>query len=160
MKTIQEWYDEYGESHQNPTNKLVHWICIPLIFFSIVGLFWSIPSDFIAGFFPQSIRPFGNYATLMLALTLIFYIRLSIPIFFGMLIVSVLSLLGNYYLMGLNIAPLWQISIAIFVVAWIGQFIGHNIEGKKPSFFKDLQFLLIGPAWLMGFIYKKLGINY
>lgn len=160
MKTIQEWFDEYGESHQNPTNKLFHWICIPLIFFSIVGLFWSIPSGFLNNIFPESIRPFVNFASIMLALILVFYIRLSVPMFFGMLLVSVLCLWGNSVLASLNIGPLWLISIIIFVVAWIGQFIGHNIEGKKPSFFKDLQYLLIGPAWLMGFIYKKLGISY
>jgi uncharacterized membrane protein YGL010W len=52
------------------------------------------------------------------------------------------------------------VSIAIFVLAWIGQFIGHNIEGKKPSFFKDLQFLLIGPAWLLHFALKSMGLPY
>ena len=51
-------------------------------------------------------------------------------------------------------------SLIIFVIAWIGQFIGHKIEGKKPSFFEDIQFLLIGPAWLLSFIYNKLGIKY
>ena len=50
--------------------------------------------------------------------------------------------------------------MAIFVLAWIGQFIGHKIEGEKPSFFEDLQFLLIGPDWLLGAIYQKLGIRY
>jgi uncharacterized membrane protein YGL010W len=56
--------------------------------------------------------------------------------------------------------PLWVISLIIFFVAWIGQFYGHKVEGKKPSFLKDIQFLLIGPAWLMHFIYKRLGIPY
>ena len=56
--------------------------------------------------------------------------------------------------------PLWIFSVIIFVIAWIGQFIGHKIEGKKPSFIEDLQFLLIGPAWLLSFIYKKIGIKY
>ena len=56
--------------------------------------------------------------------------------------------------------PLWQSSLLIFAVAWIGQFIGHHIEGAKPSFLKDLQFLLIGPAWILGFIYRKFGLNY
>jgi uncharacterized membrane protein YGL010W len=60
----------------------------------------------------------------------------------------------------LNVAPLWVICIVIFIVAWIGQFYGHKIEGKKPSFLKDVQFLLIGPAWLMHFVYKRLGIPY
>jgi uncharacterized membrane protein YGL010W len=45
--------------------------------------------------------------------------------------------------------PLFYTSLLIFVVAWVGQFYGHHIEGKKPSFLKDLQFLLIGPAWVL-----------
>ena len=52
------------------------------------------------------------------------------------------------------------LSVSIFVIAWIGQFIGHKIEGAKPSFFEDLQYLLIGPAWLLHFIYRKIGISY
>ena len=56
--------------------------------------------------------------------------------------------------------PLWASSLAIFVIAWVGQFIGHKIEGKKPSFFEDLQFLMIGPLWLLGHLYRKFGIRY
>ncbi|HNC31482.1 MAG TPA: DUF962 domain-containing protein, partial [Cyclobacteriaceae bacterium] len=44
MKKIDALFLEYGESHQNPTNKTIHWICVPLIFFSIVGLIASIPA--------------------------------------------------------------------------------------------------------------------
>jgi uncharacterized membrane protein YGL010W len=63
----------------------------------------------------------------------------------------------------LNLAssvPVWQICLALFVLAWIGQFIGHKIEGKKPSFLKDVVFLLIGPAWLMSKVYKAAGQKY
>ena len=56
--------------------------------------------------------------------------------------------------------PLWQSCLAIFVVAWIGQFVGHAVEGRRPSFFKDLQFLLIGPLWLLSFAYRRLGLRY
>jgi uncharacterized membrane protein YGL010W len=56
--------------------------------------------------------------------------------------------------------PLWLTSLAIFVVAWIGQFIGHHIEGKRPSFFKDVQFLMIGPLWLMAAAYRRAGLRY
>lgn len=48
----------------------------------------------------------------------------------------------------LHLPGLWIYS-AIFVVAWIAQFYGHHVEGKKPSFFADLQFLMIGPLWLL-----------
>jgi uncharacterized membrane protein YGL010W len=50
--------------------------------------------------------------------------------------------------------------LLIFILAWVGQFIGHKIEGMKPSFFQDLQFLLVGPMWLMHFVFKKLGLRY
>jgi len=65
-----------------------------------------------------------------------------------------------YQALGEDAGQLALVSLGIFVIAWIGQFIGHKIEGKKPSFLEDLQFLLIGPAWLLHFIYKKLGIVY
>ena len=160
MKTIHQWFSEYGESHQNPTNKLIHWICVPSIFFSIIGLLCSVPVVFLSGAFPPVLAPYINLATIVLCIGLLFYLRLSFSLFIGMLLFSIFTLFGNLYLERLNIAPLWLISIGIFTIAWIGQFYGHKIEGKKPSFLKDIQFLLIGPAWLMGFVYQKLGIKY
>ncbi len=158
MRKIDALLSEYGESHQNSTNKAIHWICVPLIFFSVVGLIWSIPSGFLQSLVSDS--PFVNWATLLLAVTLLYYMILSFPLSLGMLLVAaVCSMVANYLSQNFE-APLWAISLGIFVVAWVGQFYGHKVEGKKPSFFKDLQFLLIGPAWLMHFIYKKLGIKY
>ena len=78
----------------------------------------------------------------------------------GMFIIGFFLLAGNFYLATNFQIPLWKISLIIFVVAWVGQFIGHKIEGEKPSFFQDIQFLLIGPAWLLSFIYNNLGIKY
>jgi uncharacterized membrane protein YGL010W len=77
-----------------------------------------------------------------------------------MMLFGVLCLIAANAIVRLDVAPLWLVSLVIFAVAWIGQFYGHKVEGKKPSFFKDIQFLLIGPAWLMHFVYKKLGIPY
>ena len=156
MKTIHEWLSEYGESHQNNTNKMVHWFCVPLIMFSLIGLLWSIPT-------PELFKKYSfpvNFGTLFLLLVLCYYALLSIRLTIGMLFITGAIVLGNYYIEKVNIAPLWIVSIIIFVVSWIGQFIGHNIEGKKPSFLKDIQFLLIGPLWIMSFIYKKLNIAY
>ena len=74
-----------------------------------------------------------------------------------MILISILLIKGVNILNSMDYA-LWKISLSIFIIAWIGQFIGHKIEGMKPSFLKDIQFLLIGPAWLLSFIYKKLNI--
>jgi uncharacterized membrane protein YGL010W len=158
VRKIDRLLSEYGESHQNHTNKLIHWICVPLIFFSIVGLIWSIPFPFADGL-GDTAGKFLNWATILLALTLLYYISLSPSLSIGMIFVIFVFCAAAYWLSQTGIAPLWVICLVIFVLAWIGQFYGHKIEGKKPSFLKDLQFLLIGPAWLMSFIYKKLGIG-
>lgn len=156
MRRIDSWLSEYGESHQNPTNKAFHWICIPLIMISLIGLLWSIPSPDI---FPTEPFPF-TWGAVFVILAIFYYVSLSIPLAIGMLFVGSGLLAANYLIVKYISLDLWLVSIIIFVGAWIGQFIGHKIEGKKPSFFKDLQFLLIGPLWLLHFIYKKLGIPY
>jgi uncharacterized membrane protein YGL010W len=149
---------EYGESHKNATNKLIHWICVPAIMFSIMGLFYTIPFSFIT---ERTI--FANWASVIVLLTLVYYATLSLPIFIGFILVGGAMVAGNHYLFewvnSYNINYV-LVSIGIFVIAWIGQFIGHGIEGKKPSFLKDLQFLLVGPAWLLHFIFKSVGIRY
>ena len=150
MRTADSWLDEYGESHQNPTNKMIHWICVPLIVWSVIALIWSIPSP-VAGL---------NWAVVMALLAQAWYIALSPKLAIGMGLFMVASLLICAALEAALTAPLWAIALAVFIGAWIGQFVGHQIEGKKPSFFKDLAFLLIGPAWLLGFIYRRFGWSY
>ncbi|EXR34223.1 MULTISPECIES: DUF962 domain-containing protein [Acinetobacter] len=129
MKSIAEWFDEYSESHQNPTNKKIHWVCVPAILFSIIGI----------------IAHFSALLTaLLIVLTLIFYARLDLVLAVAMAALLVVMAWLIYALpVGIGFY------IAIFVIAWVGQFYGHKVEDKKPSFFKDLQFLLIGPVWCM-----------
>lgn len=152
MKTLDHWFTEYAVSHQNETNKAIHYICVPAIFFSIVGLLMSIPPGFLATIFPGDYPLLENWAVPVLLLVLIFYFRLSVQMGFKVLVFAALCMLGNYFIS--LIAPLWLVSLLIFAVAWVGQFYGHKIEGKKPSFLKDLQFLLIGPAWVIDNLFK------
>jgi uncharacterized membrane protein YGL010W len=155
MRTIQNWLDEYSVSHQNPANKRIHWICVPLIMLSALGMLWTVPRP--AFFF--SLSPYLNWATLLILASLIYYLLLSVRLAAGMLLVSVVMCVVIEALAGLPWPLLWT-SFAIFAAAWIGQFIGHKIEGRKPSFFRDLQFLLIGPLWLLADAYKRLGFAY
>ncbi len=160
MTTMQEWLDAYGESHQNPTNKAVHWICVPVIFFTLMGLLSLIPLGGLKEYVYSGLAPYIHLGTLVIAIGLLFFLRLSFSIALGMLVVSSVVL---YLVKVVNLAyPDWALwfYITLFVVAWIGQFIGHKVEGQKPSFLDDLKFLLIGPAWLLHFIYRKLGIPY
>jgi len=160
MRPVDAMIEEYGESHQNPTNKKIHWVCVPAIFFSTVGLFWSIPQGPLAGLLPDPFAPYLNWATLILLFTTNWYLRMSVSLALGMLAYSLAMIALCLWVISATTLPLWQTSLIIFFVAWVGQFIGHKIEGKKPSFFKDLQFLLVGPMWLLHFVYKRIGIAY
>ncbi len=158
-KTIEQWFEEYGESHQNPTNKRIHFVCVPTIFFSLIGLFSYVSISSLTDNLNSGYAFFISLASVIIILILVFYIRLSLSIAIGMLIVSLISLLFNYLIYTSGIIPLWLFSSIIFVLAWFGQFYGHKVEGKKPSFFTDVQFLLIGPAWILSFVYKKTGLK-
>ncbi len=155
MQTLNQLLKTYGESHKNTTNKLIHWICVPSIMFSLVGLFMSLPF-----FMDKTIL--ANWAFGFFILAWIYYLRLSVLMFLSFIGIGLLMLWGNFEILemvetNVNLA---LVSLLISIIAWIGQFIGHKIEGKKPSFLQDLQFLLIGPAWLLHFIFNKIGVKY
>lgn len=157
MRKIDLLFAEYAESHRNSTNKLIHWLCVPLIFWTILGFISLIPS-------PHFCAPYFGCISLVsliaVILVTLFYLRLSLLIGFIMIFAM---LLMEHLLYGVNIHfgnKSWLVYLIVFVITWILQFVGHKIEGKKPSFMKDLQFLLIGPIWLLSFILKKIGIRY
>jgi uncharacterized membrane protein YGL010W len=147
MKTAQEWFKEYAVSHQNSTNQIIHYVCVPLIFFSVIGLLMSIPSSIIENTLELYNPLLENWAVFTSVFILIFYLRLGFWYFVQMLFFISLAIIGNFWLG--SIFNLLYVSLIIFITAWIGQFYGHHIEGKKPSFAKDLQFLLIGPLWVV-----------
>ena len=155
MKTIQQWLSEYGESHQDETNKAIHWICVPTIFFTIVGLFYCIK-------LPLQLTPSLrlNLAMILVLAVTVYYLFLSRTLWIGMLLFGLVCLAACNAIERSGVAPLWLVCVILFIIAWIGQFYGHKVEGKKPSFLKDIQFLMIGPMWLMSFIYQKLGIRF
>ncbi|HTA63825.1 MAG TPA: Mpo1-like protein [Bacteroidia bacterium] len=151
MKSINHLLSEYGESHQNPKNKTIHFVCVPLIFFSIVGLLYNIKLTCV---FEVEI----TIAHVVLILVAIYYFLLSISIAVGMILFAALCIMLCYTIEQ-SVGHLFIIATIIFILAWIAQFYGHDIEGKKPSFLKDVQFLLIGPAWIMSFLFRKAGIS-
>jgi uncharacterized membrane protein YGL010W len=155
MRTVQQWFGEYGESHQHPRNELLHLVCVPSIVLTVVGFLWAIPVPEAAA----RVSPWLNFATLAVAAAIVYYLRLSVTLGLGAAIGLGLLLYLVSWLDTLS-WPLWLTCLVVFVVAWIGQFVGHAIEGKRPSFFKDVQFLLIGPLWVLSHLYRKLGIAY
>ena len=145
MRPLDQWFSEYVVSHQNRTNKAIHYLCVPAIFFSIVGLLMSNPPVFLKYIFPGEYPLLENWVTLTLLFVLVFYFRLSVVMGIKILIFAGLCIVWNHWIA--QVTSLWLVSLIIFALAWVGQFYGHKVEGKKPTFLKDLQFLLIGPAW-------------
>lgn len=140
MPTLQHWFAEYNQSHQHPLNKKIHWVCVPTIYFAIVA---------IVAHFSLLL------ATILLVLSFIFYARLDLVLACAMAVLNVVMLALICYLpVGLGLA------ISLFILAWIGQFYGHHVEGKKPSFLKDLQFLLIGPIWCLDTFLGKASLKW
>lgn len=128
-RSLDQWLADYAVSHQHPINKKIHWLCVPTIFASIIGMGMSWQAGF---------------TLVLLALVMLFYFDLSPTLFLAM------GMFMLFCLTAVAVLPFgFKFYFGVFVVAWIGQFIGHKIEGKKPSFFEDLQFLLIGPAWVV-----------
>lgn len=148
VKSLDQWLDEYSESHRNKRNKLTHWVGIPLIVFAIWCALIALP---VGG-------PVVNAATAAAAFMLIYYSVLSWRLALGMALVFV-PLYAAVLALQAAVGPqLWAVAIGIFAFGWLLQFIGHAIEGAKPSFFKDLQFLLIGPLWLLADVYRRLDV--
>lgn len=162
VRPVDAYFDKYAESHQNPTNELIHWICVPLIVFSLFGLVWAIPFPNLE--FLGRYNGFVNWASFLIAFAIYYYFKLSPVLSYAMLLIMMAFSFGIVSLEKLHELngwpPMWQVCLGIFVLAWIGQFIGHKIEGKKPSFLDDIKFLLIGPIWLLHFIFKRAGLRY
>jgi len=159
MRTAAQWLDEYGDSHRNHTNKALHWICVPVIAWCVLGLLWSLPFPGAIRAALPAVQPFANWAGVAVLAVLIYYCLLSVSLALGAMLLLLAFLWSIDQVERAASMPLWSICLVLFTVAWIGQFIGHAIEGKRPSFFKDVQFLMIGPLWLLADLYRRLGIR-
>jgi uncharacterized membrane protein YGL010W len=153
MRQIEFLLNEYGESHKNKTNVIIHAIAVPAIFFVTVGLIWSIPTPIFLEHFDVS------WAHVAIIPALYYYFKLSGPIGAAMTVLTIVTFMGIKLLEAIDVS-VWQFCLALFVLMWVLQFIGHHIEGKKPSFLKDVKFLLIGPAWWWAHWLKRLKITY
>ena len=141
MRKLDVLLNQYGETHQNPVNKAIHWVCVPLIMWSALAAMWIL-------------SPLAT--CIFIALALVYYARMSLAMAVGMFAMAALMIIPVPLL---GEKGLW-IAAVVFVLAWIGQFVGHALEGKKPKFLQYLQFLLIGPAWILRFVYRGIGIRY
>jgi uncharacterized membrane protein YGL010W len=152
-RSMRDWLESYSRDHQHPTNQVLHWICVPLIVWSAIAMMWTVPV-------PESFLHPGAWSVFAIVLAFTWYWKHSHRLGGALLIVLTLFALSCYFLFQqFGPSNLLKLGIAVFVVAWIGQFIGHIFEGRRPSFFTDLAYLLVGPAWLMDKFLRRLGIK-
>jgi uncharacterized membrane protein YGL010W len=152
MRRIDELLSNYSNDHQNTSNQRVHLICVPLIVWTVTALLWCIPV-------PGALLKPGFWFAFALFFTWMYYWKLSKPLALGALLGFVAFGFINHFIASRYGMPvLLKSAVAVFVLAWIGQFVGHKWEGKRPSFFTDLVYLLIGPLWTLSKLYKKAGI--
>ena len=148
MRTLKQFLDTYAESHQNPLNQVIHIVCVPAIFFATLGLMWLVPIGRFLPFVSAGTAPYVNLATVFGVATIPFYLRLSVGSLLTATLWALLSFAGIVEIQSSGL-PLGWICGAVWIVAWAVQFYGHHVEGAKPSFADDLQFLLIGPLFVM-----------
>jgi len=146
MISVHEKFREYATAHSNPVNKKIHYVFVPIIIIGLIGLLTAA-------------HP--NAALIFAALAMVYYFMLSIRLALGMAAFAAIIFGIVYYLQNHMATPLWIISATLFVIGWFAQYVGHGlIEKKKPNFFTDIRFLLLGPLWLIAEFYKRTGIRY
>lgn len=157
-RPIDRWFANYSADHVNPVNQKIHYIAVPLILWSVTALLWCIP--LLATMERMGFRS-GFWSALAMFAGWMFYFRASRMLGFGMLLVFVAMSWLNFWLYNtFGGTFLLQLGIGVFVVAWIAQFVGHKIEGAKPSFLTDLVYLMIGPAWVLAKGMRRFGLAY
>ncbi|UGB45935.1 DUF962 domain-containing protein [Frateuria edaphi] len=153
MRSMQSWLDGYSADHRNPVNQVIHWICVPPIVWTVVALLWTVPV-------PSAFLKPGAWAVFAMVLAFAWYWKHSHRLGGALLVAFVvLALITSWLFDLLGPVRLRWVAIAVFVVAWIGQFVGHKFEGHRPSFLTDLSYLLVGPAWLMEKFLRRLGFK-
>ena len=155
QRAVDRWFESYSADHRNHANQWIHIFAVPAILWSVIALLWCLPTGTL-------FRP-GVWAGLAMFGAWMFYQRASRPLGLGMLLVFIaMSALTWWLQRGFGTPMLFRLALGVFVVAWIAQFIGHSklLEGRKPSFLTDLRYLLVGPAWVLAKLYRRLGLTY
>ena len=143
QRKVDALLQHYGSSHTHPVNEVIHFVAIPAIMLSLNGLLFALHPALVL---------------VLIAGSLVYYARLSWPFTLCMLLLSslMLAVVDAMSVAGILVPA----SVGIFVVAWIFQFIGHHLEGKKPSFFEDLQYLLVGPLFVLSKAFERLNVRW
>lgn len=147
-------FASYSDDHRNATNQAIHVIAVPAIAWSVIALLWCVPP--LITWFTS-----GVWAAVAMFVAWCWYNRQSRPLGYGMLAAFFLAAMSCRVIeQQYGLGVLWKCALTVFVTAWVAQFIGHHLEGKRPSFLTDLVYLLVGPVWVLAKAYRRLGWAY
>jgi uncharacterized membrane protein YGL010W len=155
MSNADPWLKRYERDHTHAVNRALHWMCIPVFVASVVGLLWSVPVPGVL----RDASPVLNWGTFFLMAAVVYYFILSITLAVGLLPFVMCVAVAVAWLDTLS-PPLWLVSATAFALAGAGLLAGHAFEDKRVSLFSDLNFLMIGPLWIIASIYERLKIPY
>ena len=149
------WFAAYSADHQHPLNQRLHQWCVPSILWSLIALLYAIPLGLpffaLSTGFLRDTAAYGAVAWVAAASALGFWIWL-LPwrLALAMMVVIIACVLSSALLLAtLGAGMLSLLAAGVFVIAWVGQFSGHHVDGKRPSFLTDLVYLMIGPPWVL-----------
>ena len=132
---FERWWADYEEHHRAEGNQWCHVVGIPLILAGLLGLL-SLELFRVGGLRIE-------VALLVVVATGVAYLWLEPRLGGAMFGVSLVIYLVARLLD-------WRLALALFVVGWIFQLVGHGVyEKRSPAFLRNLAHLLIGPLWVL-----------
>jgi hypothetical protein len=155
MSESDGWLKRYEDTHQDVTYPTVYWAAVNMVVLGTVGIFWTlpIPDEFF------EISPLLNWGTAFLMASAVYYFIISVSLAIGML-PYVLGVAGvQAWLMQSDFSPI-RVSIGLLLAGIIGLFMGHRNKSSLRPVLQDLQLMMIGPAWLLSVLYRRIGIPF
>ena len=160
QRILDSYFNYYSESAPALTDKIVHGICALSLYFSLLGLNWSIPFPHLN--FLGQYNSYLNWASFVIAFSIYYYSKLSplfsyLMLFLALIFTYIITILerqlNNKLLMG-------ELFFLILFVCLLVRYVTYKRAGKNSTLKMDLLFILIGPIWLLHFLLKKWLVKY
>ena len=155
MSETERWLTDYGENHQDISFAGIYWIAVLTLVIGTVGMLWSLPVPYEF----EKISPILNWGSTFLMAAVVYYFIISVSLAIGML-PFLLGIAGVQNWLTSSDYSALRVSIGLLVAGIIGLWMGHRNQGSLRPVLRDLQLMMIGPAWLLSVLYRRIGIPF
>ena len=155
MSDTDNWLERYETNHRDLSWPWVFWAGVPMLILGAVGLLWNLPVP------PEfyEISPLLNWGSAFLMVAAVYYFIISLSLAIGLLPFVLGIAFMQMWLLQSDYSPT-RVSASLLAAGAIGLWLGHRNERGFAPFFEDLQTVMIGPAWLLSVLYKRVGIPF